>query len=369
MYRRIGVHASSLKALLVKKPTLLFSLCMTIETYYLLTSQTDFVHPDALEDMLGDPHLAAKLRKQFRLPVLVGPMFLVSGPDLVIACSQAGVAGSFPTLNARSTAILDQWLARITSGLRRDDAPYAANLIVHPTNARLEEDLGLVVRHKAPLVIASVGNPGRVVAAVKGYGGLVFSDVASLKHARRAAETRVDGLILLCGGSGGNTGWLNPFAFLTAVRKFFVGPLVLAGAISNGHLIHVAEELGADFVYAGTSFIAAAESMATDDYRQMLIESNADDIQLTAEVTGIPANMLRKSLERSGFKPGAKLDGFNLLKEVETLKAWRDIWSAGQGVGDVERVEPAAGVVARMAQQYHAARAASQERLAGRLAT
>ena len=262
--------------------------------------------------MLGDPNLAVQLRTQLKLPVLVGPMFLVSGPDLVIACSQAGVAGSFPTLNARSTAILDQWLARITAELQPDAAPYAANLIVHPTNTRLAEDVDLVVKHKSPLVIASVGHPGRVVAAVKSYGGLVFSDVASLKHAQRAAETGVDGLILLCGGSGGNTGWLNPFAFVTAVRKFFAGPLVLAGAISNGRLIHVAEELGADFAYVGTPFIAATESMAADDYRQMLIDSNADDIQLTAEVTGLPANMLRKSLERSGFRPEPKHDGFNL---------------------------------------------------------
>src|ERR1035437_4274919 len=165
--------------------------------------------------MLGDPHLATKLRTKLRLPVLVGPMFLVSGPDLVIACSQAGVAGSFPTLNARTTAILDQWLARITAELKPGAAPYAANLIVHPTNTRLAEDVDLVAKHKVPLVIASVGNPGRVVAAVKGYGGLVFSDVASLKHAHRAAETGVDGLILLCGGSGGHTGRLKPIASRT----------------------------------------------------------------------------------------------------------------------------------------------------------
>jgi len=316
--------------------------------------------------MLGDPNLAAKLRTQLKLPVLVGPMFLVSGPDLFIACSQAGLAGSFPTLNARSTALLDQWLARITAELQPDAAPYAANLIVHPTNATLAEDVDLVVKHKSPLMIASVGNPDRVVAAVKGYGGLVFSDVASLKHAQRAAETGVDGLILLCGGPGGNTGWLNPFAFVTAVRKFFLGPLVLAGAVSNGRLIHVAEELGADFAYVGTPFIAATESMAADDYRQMLIDSNADDIQLSDQVTGIPANMLRKSLERSGFRPEPKHDGFNLLKEIETLKAWRDIWSAGQGVGDVERVEPAADVIDRMMYDYTAASAASQRRFARR---
>jgi nitronate monooxygenase len=314
--------------------------------------------------MLGDSGLAARLRSTFRLPILAGPLFLVSGPDLVIASCRAGVAGSFPTLNARTTAILDQWLERITAELHAGCAPHAVNLIVHPTNTRLAEDVVLVVKHKPPLVIASVGNPQPVIAAVKGYGGLTFSDVASLKHARRAAEAGVDGLILLCAGSGGNTGWLNPLAFVTAVRKFFAGPLVLAGAISNGRLVHVAEELGADFAYVGTPFIAATESMAADDYRQMLIESDADDIQLTAEVTGIPANMLRKSLQRSGFKPGPKHEGFNLLKEIETLKAWRDIWSAGQGVGDVERIEPVASLVDRMLQDYQRARAESRQRLA-----
>jgi nitronate monooxygenase len=313
--------------------------------------------------MLGDSGLAAKLRSSFRLPVLAGPMFLVSGPDLVIASCRAGVAGSFPTLNARTTEILDQWLERITAELAAGAAPHTVNLIVHPTNTRLAEDVDLVVKHKPPLVIASVGNPQRIVAAVKGYGGVTFSDVASLKHARRAAESGVDGLILLCAGSGGNTGWLNPLAFVTEVRKFFAGPLVLAGAISNGRLIHVAEELGADFAYVGTPFIATTESMAADDYRQMLIDSDADDIQLTADVTGIPANMLRRSLERSGFKPAPKHEGFNLLKEIETLKAWRDIWSAGQGVGDVERIEPVASLVDRMLQDYQRARAESRQRL------
>ena len=317
--------------------------------------------------MLGDSSLAAKLRAKLTLPVLAGPMFLVSGPELVIACCQAGVVGSFPTLNARTPEILDQWLGRIAAGLAPGAAPYATNLIVHASNTRLAEDLALVVEHKSPLVIASVGNPEPVIAEVKGYGGLVFSDVASIKHARRAAESGVDGLILLCGGSGGHTGWLNPFAFVTAVRKFFAGPLVLAGSISNGHMIHVAEELGADFAYVGTSFIAATESMAGDDYRQMLIESDADDVLLTAEVTNLPANMLRKSLERSGFKPEAKREAFDPMKGTETLRAWRDIWSAGQGVGEVERVEPAAEIVGRMIREYDLALAASHQSLARRL--
>ena len=316
--------------------------------------------------MLGDSSLAEKLRATLTLPVLAGPMFLVSGPDLVIACCKAGVVGSFPTLNARTTAILDEWLARISAEVTPDDAPYAVNLIVHPTNKRLPEDLDLVVKHKAPLVIASVGNPERAIAAVKGYGGLVFCDVASLKHARRAAEAGVDGLILLCGGAGGHTGWLNPLAFVTAVRKFFAGPVVLAGAVSNGRMIHVAEELGADFAYVGTSLIAATESMADDDYRQMLIESTADDILLTDEVTSLPANMLRKSVERSGFKPEAKQGSFDPMKGTETLRAWRDIWSAGQGVGDIERAEPVADIIGQMARDYARAQEASLERLTHR---
>lgn len=317
--------------------------------------------------MLGDSTLAARLRAKLTLPVLAGPMFLVSGPELVLGCCKAGVIGSFPTLNARTTEILDQWLGRITAELSPDAAPYAVNLIVHQTNKRLEADLDLIIKHKAPIVIASVGNPERIIAKVKSYGGLMFCDVASLKHARRAAASGVDGLILLCAGAGGHTGWLNPFAFVTEVRKFFAGPIVLAGAISNGHTIHVAEELGADFAYLGTSFIAASESMADDAYRQMLIDSTADDIQLTAEVTNLPANMLRKSLERSGFTPEAKPDSFDPIKGTETLRAWKDIWSAGQGVGDIARVEPVASIIGQMKQDYDGSQRASQQRLARRL--
>ena len=315
--------------------------------------------------MLGNPDIAAMLRAKLALPVIAGPMFLVSGPDLVIACCQAGVAGSFPTLNARTPEILDEWLTTITAGLDEHAAPYAANLIVHSTNLRMEEDLAVIVKHKSPIVIASVGNPERVIADVKGYGGLVFADVASVKHARRAAESGVDGLILLCAGSGGHTGWLNPFAFVTAVRKFFQGPLVLAGALSNGQMIHVAEEVGADFAYVGTPFIAATESMAVDDYRQMLIDSGADDIQLTSEITGMPSNMLRKSLERSGFKPEPLPGKINAMEANDTLRAWRDIWSAGHGVGDIERAEPTADIVGRMVQDYNQAREASRKRLTG----
>lgn len=310
--------------------------------------------------MLGNPAIATRLRGKLALPVLAGPMFLVSGPELVIACCKAGIVGSFPTLNARTPEILDEWLTRIGAELDDGAAPNAANLIVHHTNNRLPQDLDLVIKHKCPLVIASVGNPGRVIDEVKGYGGLVFCDVASVKHARRAAESGVDGLILLCAGSGGHTGWLNPFAFVTEVRKFFAGPLVLAGAISNGRMIHVAEELGADFAYVGTPFVAATESMADDDYRQMLVDSSADDIELTAEITGLSANFLRESIQRSGFKSEASEGAFDPMKGTDTLRAWRDIWSAGQGVGDIEQAEPVSGIVDRLVKGYSAARPMGQ---------
>ena len=303
---------------------------------------------------LGNPELAGALRSQLQVPVIAGPMFLISGPELVIACSKAGVVGSFPTLNARTTEILDEWLTRMTAETA-GSAPFAANLIVHKTNTRIEEDLDLVAKHRVPIVISSVGNPSGVIAKVHAYGGRVFCDVASLKHARRAAEAGVDGLILLCAGSGGNTGWLNPFAFVGAVREFFDGPVVLAGAMTRGRYIHAAEQIGADMAYIGTSFIATRESMANERYREMLIASSADDVLLTDQVTGIPANMLRHSLEKAGFTAGKKPDGFNLLHEIETLKAWRDIWSAGHGVGDVSAVESVADLVGRLKSEYEAA--------------
>lgn len=304
----------------------------------------------------GDRYLAASLRAKLQVPIVAGPMFLVSGPDLVIACCKSGIIGSFPTLNARTPATLDEWLGRIAEATSSGTAPFAANLIVHHTNPRVEDDLSLVAGHRVPVVIASVGSPARVVAKVHAYGGLVFSDVASLKHARRAAEAGVDGLILLCAGAGGHTGWLNPFAFVGAVREFFEGPIVLAGAISRGRFIHAAEQMGADFAYVGTSLIATRESLAAEEYRNMLVASTADDIVLTAEATGMPANMLRPSLERSGIKLGQKHEGFSLAKELEVAKAWRDIWSAGHGVGDIAAIESVSDLVLRMKSDYEAAR-------------
>jgi len=303
----------------------------------------------------GDPSLASRMRMNLALPVIAAPMFLVSGPDLVIAAARAGIIGAIPAFNQRTTEGFESWLEQIEQATA--GASYAVNLIVHSSNSRLEADLNVTVRHRAPLIIASIGSPAPVVERVRAYGGLVFSDVASVRHARRAAEAGVDGLILLCAGAGGNTGWLNPFAFVAEVRRFWNGPIALAGAISRGSYVHLAEEMGADFAFVGTPFIAARESLAPEAYRSMLVESGADDVVLTAEVTGIPANMLRQSLQKSGYigKKGASAS-FDLSAELETLRAWRDIWSAGHGVGDVNAVESLADIVTRFSTDYHQAR-------------
>lgn len=304
--------------------------------------------------LLGDAGLAARLSKRLRLPVIVAPMFLVSGRDLVIASCRAGVIGSLPSLNARTTDIFDSWLTEVENALADapDAAPHAVNLIVHRTNARLEADLEVCVAHEVPIIVAAVGSPRNVVERVHGYGGLVFCDAASVAHARRAAEAGVDGLILLSAGAGGNTGWINPFAFVGEVRRFFQGPVILAGAISRGRYLHAAQVAGADMAVVGTNFIAAAESDAADEYRAMLVDSIADDIVLTDEVTGIPANMLRASLERSGFVAGKKAEKFDLGHELETMRAWRDIWSAGHGVGAIDRGATVAEIVGDLRADY-----------------
>ena len=289
----------------------------------------------------GCAEIASALKAGLRLPMIAAPMFLVSGPELVSATCKAGIIGALPALNARTSEIFDRWLGALRSALAGGEAaPFAVNIIVHNTNPRREADLDITVRHKTPVIIASIGSPAPVIERVKEYGGIVLSDVATVRHARRAAESGADGLILLCAGAGGNTGWMSPFAFVAEVRAFFDGPIIVAGAISRGGYVHIAERMGADMALVGTPFIAARESLAVDEYRQMLIDSNADDIVLTAEIGGIPANMLRKSLAKTGFRPEAAKPGkFNVVAETNTLRAWRDIWSAGHGVGDVTAIE------------------------------
>ncbi|MBX9649152.1 MAG: nitronate monooxygenase [Xanthobacteraceae bacterium] len=298
----------------------------------------------------GDPQVTARLKKQLKLPLVVAPMFLVSGQDLVVASSSSGVIGSIPALNARTTEILDQWIGKIVARLREKTAaaPFAVNLIVHASNARLDADLDLMVKHRVPVVISSVGSPDRVIEKIHGYGGLVLSDAATVRHARRAASVGVDGLVLLSAGAGGNTGWLNPLSFVAEVRDFFDGPIALAGGLSSGRQIAAAEMMGADFVLMGTTFIATLESEADQSYREMLIESGADDVVTTDKLSGIPANILRASLERSGFTVSGDHKGFSVKREAELMKLWRDIWSAGHGVGGVTRVAGVSDEVERL---------------------
>lgn len=298
-----------------------------------------------------------KIVSGLRLPIIVAPMFLVSGPRLVTEACRQGLIGSFPAAYPRTSEDLRRWLQEIERGLENlpdGTAPYAVNLIVHATNPRLEADLDLICEHKVPIVIASMGNPERIVERVHAYGGIVLTDVARINHARRAIECGVDGLILLCGGAGGHTGWINPFAFVPAVRRFYDGPVILAGAISDGVALHAAKALGADLTYVGTRFIAVTESDASPQYREMVVASNADDIVLSSAVSGLPANWLKASLEGAGYTD------FTAAKPVsfdfgENVKAWRDIWGAGHGVGAIKAVATVADVVAELEWEYRGA--------------
>lgn len=304
--------------------------------------------------MAGDAGLADRILARMAAPAIVAPMFLVSSPQLVIESCRAGLIGSMPTLNARTVELLDAWLEEIGSALSGSEAaPYAMNMVAHSSNKRFDADLDVVVKHRVPIVISSVGNPARVVDKVHEYGGLVFSDAASIKHARRGVEAGVDALVLLCGGAGGHTGWLNPFAFVEEVRQFFEGPIALAGGLSNGRQLRALQSLGADFGFMGTRFLAAEENNASAEYRDMVVASGADDILLTSEVSGMPANMLRLSVERAGFKEKSAPSGaFDVSAQTTSQKAWRDVWGGGHGIGSVKRVEPAKVIADRLVREY-----------------
>jgi|SRR5579859_231260 len=307
-------------------------------------------------------NLPESLTSQMVLPVIAAPMFLVSGPELVLAACKAGVIGSFPAPNARTVVMLDEWLRRINDELeiarqeepRRRIAPWAANIIVHRSYKRMQADLELVVRHRAPLVITALGSPAPVVDAVHSYGGLVFADVNSVSFARKAVGAGVDGLILVSAGAGGHTGPISGFAFLDAVRAFWDGPVVLAGGIANGRAIRAAEVLGADLVYMGTRFIATCESLVSDEYRQMLIEATVEDILPTASFTGVTANMLKPSIRRAGLDPDhlKPRDAIDFDDPLSQMKPWKDIWSAGQAVGAIQKIQPVVELVADLRLEY-----------------
>ncbi|WP_258911119.1 NAD(P)H-dependent flavin oxidoreductase [Pseudomonas putida] len=304
--------------------------------------------------------LPASLEQRLRLPVVAAPMFLISNPTLVLACCASGVVGSFPALNQRDSAGFKAWLEEIEAGLAQlqAPAPYAVNLIVHPTNPRLQADLALCVEHRVPIVITSLGAVKEVVDAVHGYGGLVFHDVTTRRHAEKAAEAGVDGLIAVAAGAGGHAGTWSPFALAAEIRQFFDKTLLLAGCLNHGHEILAAQLLGADLAYMGTRFIATTESQAQDAYKQMLLDAHAADIIHTPAVSGIPASFLRPSLEQAGYDMNA-LKGSHeqgKLKPIDDeAKAWKTVWSAGQGVGEIHDLPSASALIERLHSEYREA--------------
>ncbi|MCP4038560.1 MAG: nitronate monooxygenase [bacterium] len=300
-----------------------------------------------------------------RLPLIVAPMFLVSGPELVLAACRAGAMGSFPFPNGRSIEVLDEWMTQINaerSALQAADpertvGPWAANMVVHRSYDRFKEELELVVKHKPPVVITALGSPDAVIDAVHGYGGLVFADVNNVAFARRAASFGVDALVLVAAGAGGHTGTMAGFAFVPAVREFFDGAVALGGSLCDGRAIRAAEILGADFACMGTSFIAAQESLASQEYRQMVVDSCFEDLVVTNLFTGGNASYMRGSIENMGLDPdnlGTK-SKMDLTGSQERVKAWKEVWSAGQGVGSIKEIQTAEQIIAKLEREYRAA--------------
>jgi len=310
--------------------------------------------------------LPASLAKHLRLPLVAAPMFLISNPRLVLACCASGVVGSFPALNQRDSAGFKAWLEEIEAGLAelQAPAPYAVNLIVHPSNPRLQADLALCVEHRVPIVITSLGAVKEVVDAVHGYGGLVFHDVTTRRHAEKAAEAGVDGLIAVAAGAGGHAGTWSPFALVAEIRQFFDKTLLLAGCLNHGHELLAAQLLGVDLGYMGTRFIATRESQAQDAYKQMILGAGAADIVHTPAVSGIPASFLRQSLEQAGYDLAALKSNHEAgkLKPLdEEAKAWKTVWSAGQGVGEIHDLPTAGDLIGRLQDEYQEALERSQQ--------
>jgi nitronate monooxygenase len=296
-----------------------------------------------------------------RLPVVAAPMFLVSGPELVTAACTAGIVGSFPTQNCRTAADLDTWMGSITDQLRTAEAaavpvaPWAANVITHSSNARLADDLRLIAEYKPQIVITALGSPKPVMDIVKGYGGTVIADVVNLRLAHKAADAGVDGMACVSAGAGGHTGHLSPFAFTSAVREFFDGMIIIGGGISDGHGVAGAITAGADLVYMGTRFLAAAESMAADGYKQMVVDHGPDDLVVSSAITGTPASWLKPSLAACGLDPdnltpptGEK----NYTAGAESMKRWKDVWAAGQGLAPIRGIEPVSTIVESIEKEY-----------------
>lgn len=307
--------------------------------------------------------LPAFITQNTVLPLIAAPMFLVSGPELVMACCKAGIIGSFPFPNARPIETLDSWMEQITSELEKTKtenptakiAPYAVNMIMHRSYARFDEEVALLKKYRPKIVITALGSPERIIDIVHEYGGLVFADVNSLGFAHKAARMGVDGLILVAAGAGGHTGQMAGFAFVDAVREFWNGHLVLAGGISTGNGIRAAQTIGADLAYMGTRFIPTHESLAVKDYQEMVLEATVNDLVLTDAVTGVKAWFMRQSLEKAGFDiknlVAKKID---FTEGVGENKAWRDVWSAGQGVDMIKKTSSVVELVQQLRKEYEA---------------
>ncbi len=315
--------------------------------------------------------LPDKIAKRLRLPLIAAPMLSVSGPDLTIAACKAGVIGSFPLANARTVDGVEAWLKQIETELARTadetpghpPAPFCPNLIIK--RAQMRDELHALVKHRVEMVITSVGSPVDAIGPLHDVGCIVFADVATLHHAERAMAAGVDGLILLTAGAGGQTGWLNPIAFVRSVRAMFEGPIVLAGGISDGHALWAAEVLGCDLAYMGTKFIATHESMAPPAYKKMLVESGMDDVMLTQAFTGLDTNMLKPSMVAAGLDPSTlpprvsheeAAKKFGSMGAVEGPRRYKDIWSAGHSISGVDRIQSAAELIDRTLAEYLAAR-------------
>ncbi len=306
------------------------------------------------------------LKGNLKVPVVGSPLFIISGPELVIAQCKAGIVGSFPALNARPAHVLDEWLTQINDELSAYKAanpgaivaPYAVNQICHGSNDRLMQDMETCVKHKVPIIITSLRPPAEIVEAAHSYGGLVFHDVINVKHAKKAAEQGVDGLILVCTGAGGHAGTLSPFALVREVKEWFDGTILLSGSIGDGYSIAGALAMGADLAYVGSRFIASTEANAEEDYKQMLVESAADDIVYSSLFTGVHGNYLKPSIASAGLDPDnlpeadkTKMD-FGSGGNMKT-KAWKDIWGCGQGIGSIDTIQPIGTIVDQMAKEYN----------------
>jgi nitronate monooxygenase len=309
--------------------------------------------------------LPALFKGRLSIPVFGAPMFIISGPDLVIAQCKAGIVGSFPALNARPASLLDEWLARIKEELAAHDAahpdrpsaPFAVNQIVHRSNDRLEQDLQVCAKRRVPIVITSLGARPELNQAVHSWGGIVFHDVINQTFAHKAVEKGADGLVIVAAGAGGHAGMLSPFAFVAETREWFDGPLALSGAIANGRSIRAARVLGADVAYIGSPFIATAEANAPETYKKMIVDCEADDIVYSNLFTGVHGNYLKPSIRNAGLDPDhlPESDPSKMNFGGASAKAWRDIWGSGQGIGAVKAVTPVADFVAKLKREYDAA--------------